>query len=375
MHIALWIVCILALVAGFDYRSCHGQQPGEKPAWQPILDRPLADPFVYREGDYWYIFGTAHYCYVGRELTADHMKRVKLHLDLGETSRWRHPIWGFKVYKHVDGTYHAHVTLLRGRFLTEIAHLVPAPGQVWQSGRPITRWKLDKILIPYRGRNNPIAYDQKLVRDEDGTLYLIYNTASGWQTDVHIMAQRMLDPGTIDGSFKPRRILSPEGYRSEDRNPNFVQIVEGTNVAKLGGKHVLIYSVGDFAFQGGSKNNYKIGLAYCDRLIPPEGKTYQKILIRDPENVWNNDGKRHEVRYLLQSQIEAWPNYCGRLLQGPGIGNIIATDGDYWLIFHGYRPDAARWKGSGREVWKLPLRVQISDDRPMADWIRVGLPE
>ncbi len=359
-------------------------------SWQPILDRSLPDPFVYREGDYWYIFGTTPFGYggaygfAGKELSAEKMQRFKFRIDVGNP--WRHyQVWGFKVYRHTDGTYHGYGAIHWGRYITEVVHFVPKPGQTWQPGKAIAEWKLDKKLVPYRGKRHPVSYDQNLLRDTDGTLYLLYaatvprpgedRPGEDKISDVHILARRMLDPGNVDPDFPPRTILRPEGYRSEDRNPNYMQIVEGCNIKRVADKWVLIYSVGDFKLYEGRPSNYKIGLAYSDQLIPPQGKTYQKVLLPDPDNVWQNDGKSEEVGYLLQSQIASWPNYCDRLVRGPGLGNIVQIDGRPWLVFHGYRPDAVKGNGNRREVWKLPLKIEISSERPMQQWIRAVLPE
>jgi hypothetical protein len=176
----------------------------------------------------------------------------------------------------------------------------------------------------------------------------------------------MLDPATIDPDFEPRAILSPEGLRSEHRNPGYIQILEATHIHRIGGKYVLLYSAGDF-----DDGNYKIGVAYSDTLIPPEGQTYQKALIADPGGVWGNPEREDEVCYLLQSQTPAWPNYCGHLVNGPGIGNLVEKpDGGYDLIFHGRMPGLRRLHGQGRYVWRMPLEVDIRDDRPMHEWIR-----
>ncbi len=73
------VVTLLLVVAVLTTCSqCLAQLGLAQPAsWQPILDRPLPDPFVYREGDYWYIFGTTPFGYgraygfAGKELSAD----------------------------------------------------------------------------------------------------------------------------------------------------------------------------------------------------------------------------------------------------------------------------------------------------------------
>lgn len=350
------------------------QADGPAPPLELLADTPLPDPHIYKEAGYWYIFGTGLHFFMGRTLDRAAMVTGRLELDYGP-GEGPYRIWAFSVYKDAQGSYHGYATVHFGKFVTAVAHFLPQEGETWRDGAPITKWKLDRLLVGDRTGEGVVAYDQNLVEDTDGTLYLVYNAAPRLHTDVHIMAQRMLNPSAPDPSFTPRAILSPQGYRSEDRNPGYIQIVEATHIADVSGKHVLVYSVGDFALYEGKKSNYKIGVAYSDRLIPPEGETYQKVLIPDPDNVWGNSGKNAEVCYLLQSQIERWPNYCGDWLQGPGIGNIVSEAGRYWLVFHGYPPDKTQDPGFARYIWKAPLEIQISPDRPMQEWIRVCLPQ
>ncbi len=198
------VASLLLIVTLF---STNSPCPAQAAAWEPILDRPLADPFVYREGDYWYIFGTTpfgygkRYAFAGKELSAEKMKRFEFHIDIGNP--WRHfQVWGFKVYRHTDGTYHGYGAIHWGHYITEVVHFVPKPGQTWQPGKAIAEWKLDKKLVPYRGKRHPISYDQNLIRDTDGQLYLIYAATvprpdEGRVQDIHIMARRMPDPGNV----------------------------------------------------------------------------------------------------------------------------------------------------------------------------------
>ncbi len=130
------------------------------------------------------------------------------------------------------------------------------------------------------------------------------------------MAQRLAAPGRVDRSEPPRTLLEPSRLRSEDRNePGEMQLVESPSIFRHGGKYILLYSVGDFAL-----NNYKLGAAYSDRLIPPDGKRYEKVLRTDERKVWGEQPSPVEVVYVLQSQKRDWPNDCGGLVNGPGAG-------------------------------------------------------
>lgn len=353
------VICVVLMILSGIAAAGSGK-------FTPISSEPMPDPFVLRDGTDWYITGTRHYLLQGKGLTQDALRRVNMHLDLGTKAK---QIWSLSLYKHTDGGYHAYPTLYYGNWKTEVGHLVPEEGQKWTDGHPITRWRLDKVIAG-DAKSGHGAYDGKVIKDGDGTPYLIYVSAKPGTHDNCIWAQRMLDPGNVDHSFKPRILIRPEGYRSEDRNPGYIQLMEGANITRIAGKYVMCYSVGDFM-----RDNYKLGLAYSDTLIPPEGKYYQKVLIPDPKNLWGNAAPGKEVEYLLQSQMPNWPNYCRPLVAGPGVGSIVNVDGKYRLVFHGWLPDDnATRKGAHRYSWMIPLRVNISGKTPMDKWIQPVFP-
>lgn len=148
-----------------------------------------------------------------------------------------------------------------------------------------------------------------------------------------------------------------------------LRLVEGTFLEKIQGKYVLIYSVG---FYG--DGSYKIGAAFSDTLIPRKGTWYKKVLIDDPNNVWGNSaagGK--EVKYLLQTEHENWPNYAGAFVNGPGIGNLVNVgSGKYLLIFAARRAGRVDRNGLGRYAWKVPVLIDFHE-QDMSNWITVHL--
>ncbi|NIA13844.1 MAG: hypothetical protein GWP08_07160, partial [Nitrospiraceae bacterium] len=264
------------------------------------------------------------------------------------------------------GNYHGYATLHYGYFKTIVAHFVPADGENWTEEKPIGRWRFEKVLAGDLDRGD-YAYESNVVVDEDGTLYFLYDAGHPREAigvDIHIKAHKMLDPANLDPDFAVRPILSPEGYRSEDRNhPGSSQIVEGTFIQRVQGKYVLLYSVGDYLWP-----NYKLGVAYSDTLIPKQGATYQKPRFEDPENLWGNSGGQgDEIAYLMQSQSAEWPNFAGNELDGPGIGCLVHTDAGHRLVFH------ARKRGENeRRIWTIPVNVQIGGGRPSNQWMTVG---
>ncbi len=223
------------------------------------------------------------------------------------------------------------------------------------------------MLVGDVAREDWYAYDSKVVTDTDGSLYLIYVTRRG--RDNHIMARRLAAPDRVDRDEPPHTLLKPSGLRSEDRDePGGMQLVEGPSILRHRGQSVLLYSVGDFA-----RDNYKLGVAYSDGLIPPDGRTYEKVLRKDVRKVWGEQDSPLEVVYVLQSQKRDWPNHSGGLVAGPGAGSVILLDGRPWLLFHGYRPSDARRRPEDRFVFKVPLRIDIRGTTPSPDWLRVEL--
>jgi hypothetical protein len=332
-----------------------------------VSNVPLPDPQVLQVEGEWCIFGTGAEPFLlhGDELKPDRMRRKALRLDYGGWPHAVHQVWGFTVHRHDDGAYHGYGTLHLGEYRTVVAHFEPAAGQTWRKGDPIARWGMTKVLLGDVASRDWNYYESKVVRDGDGPLHLVYCWNNG-RNQNEIRAQRMRDPSSLDRRFEAQTLLRPDGYRSEDRNaPGGLQLVEGASVARVAGKWILFYSVGDYALA-----TYKLGVAYSDALVPPRGELYQKVLHPDSKRIWRNEGRTDEVAYLLQSTHPEWPNYCARSVVGPGLGSLVVVGGSPRLVFHGYRPDDARRDPNDRFVWTVPVRISISPDTPMLDWIR-----
>ena len=302
--------------------------------------------------------------------TADfkNIERYTLTLDLNESylrKYFNNPglvardIWGFVPYKHDDGNWHAYASIHIGGYKTFVCHFSSKADTTW----PITDWKLDKVMA---GGSSQKVYESKIYSDKSG-LYLVYVETLG-DGDNHIMAQKLLYPENVDTSFTARAILSPEGLRSEDRNhPGSMQLVEGPNIKHVvtpgGSKYVMFYSVGDFA-----RKNYKLGVAYSDVLIPPDGKQYKKPKAHDNSNVWGNRPPKDEVVYTLQTQVPGWFNYAGGSLKGPGLGNLVEYKDSYYVVFHAL--DIGR--SSGRWTWVSPVTIDFTNS--MDSWLVLQLP-
>ena len=325
----------------------------------------FADPYVFKEGDKWYITSTytaKRPMYMASTADFKKIERYALNLDLNQDYLRKHfdasrliarDIWGFVLYKHDDGSWHGYASIHIGGYKTFVCHFSLGSGKSW----PITAWRLDKVMV---GGKSKTTYESKVYSDDTG-LYLIYVDRLADDNN-HIMAQRLLDPENIDSSFKARAILSPEGLRSEDRNqPGSMQLVEGPNISHVvtpnGSKYVMFYAVGDFA-----RKNYKLGVAYSDVLIPPKGEQYEKPKARDDSNLWSNPTPKKEVVYTLQTQIPGWFNYTKKI-KGPGLGNLVKYRNNYYTVFHALE----KHRGGGRWIWICPVTIDFTKN--MEFWL------
>jgi len=256
-----------------------------------------------------------------------------------------------------------------------------------------TSWVVDKILVGSVAKSAKANYDGKYF--EDGRkLYLIYSKRKVGTVHDGIVAQALKSPADVDSS-DPVWLLAPNttdgGYNSEYFHINWAEggpnadfkLIETGNITKIAGKYVMAYSTGDY-----QELDYKTGIAYSDTLLPKEGETYRRILQTDTEGVWGDAG-HPEVRYLLQSDKEAWPNYVRTQVYAPGVPSVVEKEnGEYFLSFDGFLPsDAPRPKGGStliydpthRRPFYVPINVKVpfngsveaATNEELATWITV----
>lgn len=331
----------------------------------------FAEPYVFKENGKWFITSTYTAglpMYMVSTTDFESTERYTMNLDLnesylrsyfGDAGLVAYHVWGFVPYKRTDGSWHAYASIHIGNWQTFVCHFSPDGSGVW----PVTDWLLDKVMV---GSPSNGTYESKVYSDASG-LYLIYDDTLG-DGNNHIMAQRLDDPETIDTSFTARTILSPEGLNSEYRNgTSGMQIVEGPNISHVvtpeGSKYVMFYAVGDFALE-----NYKLGVAYSDVLIPSPGQQYEKPKVYDSYNYWLNSSPKNEVVYAIQTQLPEWFNYTGSLFKGPGLGNLVEYLGNYYTVFHAHDVGVS----TGRWVWICPVTVDFTES--MESWLIPQLP-
>jgi len=357
------LACALLLLGGLGADAqAEPPKPAAADGFRPMLvsEHPCPDPQVFHDGVDWYVFGTGArpFFLQGKEFGVGKMRRVEMGIDYGDFRQPVHQVWGMVVHREADGRCHAYGTLHLGDYRTVVAAFAPRDDARWQPGKPVTRWRLANVLVGDADRDDCGYYESKVLQDDDGARHLVYVARVG--RDNHIVARRMLSPTVLDPVAPPRTLLRPSGHRSEDRNgPGSMQLVEGPSVARLNGRWVMLYSVGDYLLP-----SYKLGMAFSDSLIPAGSSVYRTVKVPAP-------GGGEEVGYLLQSEKPEWPNYSATSVVGPGLGSIVNIDGKPWLFFHGYKPDDPERRPENRFVFRVPISVGIAGAEPRLGWVQV----
>lgn len=304
------------------------------------------------------------------------------------------------IYQTDDGQWNMAVTLylrnksapkttLEGTW-TVIAHAHPNTQNTITTP---TSWVADKILVGSVAKSAKANYDGKYF--EDGkNLYLIYSKREEGTVHDGIVAQEMTSPTDLHSNV-PVWLLAPstadEGFNSEYFHINWAEggpnadfkLIETGNITRINGKYVMAYSTGDY-----QQLDYKTGIAYSDTLLPKEGEMYRRILQTDTDGVWGKAG-HPEVRYLLQSDKQAWPNYVGTQVFAPGVPSVVKEpSGKYFLYFDGFLPSNAppaknapktSYDPTYRRPFYVPLNIKVptngsveaATDEELATWITV----
>jgi hypothetical protein len=308
------------------------------------------------------------------------------------------PFINNNIYQDHNGQWHMATTLYVGsqtnpdeQHWTVILHAHPTD----PDDSPVpTHWVADTLLVGSFAERANANYDAKYYEDSDN-LYLIYSkrlapvTLSDGNVAQHdgIVAQ-LMDSATVPAGTAPTVLLRPAtengGYNSEyffvHHQSNFFKLIETGNITKIRGKYVMAYSTGDF-----EEPDYKTGVAWSDTFLPQPGATYKRVLQRDSAGVWGQPDHM-EVRYLLQAEKCAWPNYVASQVLAPGVPSLVKDkEGAWYLYFAGYAP-AARLSSAGnfdpsrRRPLFAPLQIDIpsgvtvsaTPTTALADWITLA---
>ena len=155
------------------------------------------------------------------------------------------------------------------------------------------------------------SIDANPFRDEDGTLYLLWkNDGNCCGMDTYIYVQRLSADG-LKLVGKPARLVKQDaGWEGS--------LVEAPTLWREGDDLFLFYSANDYASE-----YYAVGYATCEA---PTGPCEDA-----PENP------------ILKTKCEA---------AGPGHQTLIRDgDGDTWIVYHAWPPDAIGSVLPGRMLW------------------------
>jgi hypothetical protein len=159
------LIVLLAIALGVHFTKADAP-PATQPTYQNALKVELADPFIYREGDTYYLYGTA----AGDGLLVWTSNDLVNWTERGHAFKrtdesWsRRDFWAPELFKHRD-KYYLHFTALRGSRRREgERRVVLAEGD-----SPLGPFK--EIKAPWFETDRP-TIDSHVFRDDDGQLYL-----------------------------------------------------------------------------------------------------------------------------------------------------------------------------------------------------------
>ena len=310
--------------------------------------------------------------------------------DLSSNARAAGNVFGdiinHNVYQTFDGRWQMAVTLYvhpaqdQTKRWTVIAHAHPVNEDILS---PPASWVADTILVGSLSTFDYANYDGKYF--EDGSqLYLIYSKRLPVPSVAHdgIVAQHLKSPMELSKE-DPVLLLSPSSGDASLNSEYFhtvppagdtFKLIETGNIVKINTKYVMFYSAGDY-----QQRDYKSGVAYSDTLLPQKGRTYRKVLMQDAEGVWGQP-EHPEVRYLLQSQKENWPNYVASQALAPGVPSVVQrADGEYLMFFDGFLPSDApqapdtpnnplNFEPDHRRPFYVPLAVHVPVNGSVEDY-------
>ncbi|MBB5060037.1 hypothetical protein HDF16_004773 [Granulicella aggregans] len=265
-----------------------------------------------------------------------------------------------------------------------IAHTTPT-----NTGSPVpTAWTVDTLLIGSLSTTQKANYDGKYFED-GGSLYLLYSEAlTTSPLNDGVVAQGMISATQVS-STPPQTLIAPEtangGFNSEDFfdfHTSTFKLVETGNITLINGKYVLAYSTGNF-----QEPNYKAGLAWSDTFLPANGGQYQKAEFQDTSGLFSQ-GNHSEGYYLLQNQINSYPNYETQVL-APGVPSVLLdSSGNYYMFFAGYDPNdhplasgsSTDYDGSHRRPYFVKLDIAVPSGTTVAatpntsldSWIKIA---
>ena len=166
------------------------------------------------------------------------------------------------------------------------------------------------------------SIDASPFRDTDGRLYLYWkNDGNCCGKPVHLYGRAL----SADGM----RLTGPRAPLLTNTKPWQGNLVEAPEMVRHGAGYVLFYSA-----NGYDTDKYAMGYASCRAALGPCTDAEEPVLRSAPEAA------------------------------GPGHGFVVSTpDGDTWLLYHAWPPEAIGSTSPGRQLWLD--RLEWKGDRPV----------
>lgn len=211
-------------------------------------------------------------------------------------------VWAPEIIEWPDGTFRLYYT-------------TKAPDPEWQCVSVATS---DTLAGPYVDESaEPLiceyeeggSIDASPFIDDDGTAYLYWkNDGNAKGVDTFIRVAALSDDGlSIEGEVTNlfKQDLYWEGH-----------LVEGPAVVKVDGVYHMLYSAHDYG-----SDKYAVGHAVADSPLGP--------FTKHPEPV------------LSTNEVAAGPGHC----------QLFEKDGQWWMVYHAWQPDAVGDSVEGRKMW------------------------
>lgn len=305
----------------------------------------MPDPFVLKEGDTYYIYGTTDRlgsngadCYSTKDFNT-----YKCHNDIYKLGQgWvKGAIFAVEVYKFGD-TYYMYYSAndADGRRALNVATSNSPTGPFTDyvgldsHGNSINlkenKWLQDTTVYA--------PLDQTLLVDDDGKIYLYYSVYhSGYEQ--YIVGMEMSDPVTYD--ISTRKVLVRPGKDSPDLPDNDItlkydwEIMRGFWVAEgpcalkspINNKYYLTYTVNAY-----DEKAYTVCYAESDSSLGDYHKKY------DPDRNWSNLFFGYAGLSTKTNKVyRQWAGFHA----GTGHHSIFKAGDDYMIVYHG-------WKNRGK---------------------------
>ena len=285
----------------------------------PVYDANFPDPGVLRVGDTYYAYGTNDGVRNVPLLTStdlvswDGPEEVLPELGSWATAGYT---WAPEVLQVADDRYVLYYTAC-----DTATNLQCVGVAVADNPRGPFVDSSDRPLICEADEGGSI--DASPFRDSDGQLYLYWkNDGNHIGVPTHLYGQRLSDDGTSLVGERVRLLTN--------HAPWHAHVIEAPQMHRRHGAYYLFYSANAF-----DSDAYAVGYARCDGPLGP---------CQDAD----------ENPILATGEQAAGPGHCSL---------VVGPDGNDWLLYHAWPPDAIGSAHPGRVMWLD--RVDWVDGKPV----------